>query len=474
MIRKEWILPWLGPAALVGTALLIISLAPRFRSEAAIARDVSDVARLIQERYLEEVDPEEVRYGALEGMVDALDDPYSAFYRPAEALRASQENKGKFGGVGIMIQLDDHKRLVIVSTIEGKPAFLAGLMPGDLILAVDGTPTRGLRLDQASPLIKGEVKTTVRFTIERPEMGEPFEITVERGEIEIVSIRGTRIIDEEAGIGYVRLIQFQENSTEEFDDAIDRLQGEGMESLILDLRSNPGGVLKTAVDLASRFLPEDALIVSTVGRDRSEEHVVTEDPTLPSVPLIVLVNEGSASASEILAGAIQDHRRGLLLGVRTFGKGSVQSLISIGEDSSLLKITTAKYQTPSGRIIHREKGHDEDDPWGLIPDVMVPLPLEDFHRIRWSWGSRIEGLVTREPDGSKVEPPEEVPDDTQLDEALRLLRDLDQYRSLLAKDTPVAAELLPETAKGKERVERADTPPPRDRDLLRRDGGGGR
>lgn len=447
MIRKEWIAPWLGPLAFAAVGLAIIAIAPRLHKEAEIARDVAQAAEAIRERYIEDVDADEVRYTALEGMMEALD-PYSDYYRPDEAANLVEDNEGKFGGLGVFITMDEDNRLIIQSTIEGKPAFTEGLRSGDWIVAVDGTPLKGKRLDECSRLIKGEVGTEVNLTIRRPEVEEVLEFTVTRGEIEIASVKGAEIIDKAHGIGYVRIIQFQGNTPDEFDRAIGTLRGEGMNSLILDLRSNPGGVLDSAVDLAGRFLPVETLIVKTVGRDGDvREDLVEEDTLLPPFPLVVLVNDGSASSSEIVAAAIQDHGRGVLVGARTFGKASVQSLIRIGDDNALLKLTTAKYLTPRGRCIHRERAHTEEDEWGLHPDLPVRLDPEAFEKIRWAWATREAGREAEAPEGGAEDEPG-PPADTQLEEALEVLRDPERYGALLAGAPPEGKEAPSRTAKG--------------------------
>ena len=456
MQRRDWIAPFIAPAILAAAAFGIVILAPRLRRDAEMHRETSQVAAAIRNRYVEEVEPDEVRYSALEGMADALD-RYSDFYRPDWADELRQDNEGKFGGLGFYI-IKEHpdSALRIDGVIEGYPAFEAGILADDRILSIDGISTKGLRTNECARLLKGEVETSVRLEIYRSTVEGPWEVTVIRAEIKRESIKGIDIIDEKAGIGYVRIIQFQENTPNDFDTAIVDLKEMEMRSLILDLRSNPGGVLSGALDMAGRFLQEGDLILRTVGRDSPVEYLAEDEPTLPEMPVVVLVNQGSASASEIVAGAIQDHRRGLVLGGRTFGKGSVQSMIKIGNEGSILKLTTSKYQTPSGRVIHRDPGDEEEDDWGLLPDIPVALLLPDevkdlsteervgaemmtFHEIRTAWTNEERGRI----DPSAEEPPP----DRQLDEALRILREPKKYSDILDGLAKTVSDADEKTAK---------------------------
>ncbi|MCZ6691808.1 MAG: S41 family peptidase [Planctomycetota bacterium] len=447
MSRKEWIPSLVSTAIFMVAALAIVMIASEIRQRKPLIRDVSEVARQIEERYLFGVDDDELRYAALEGMVDALD-PYSEFYPPDQAREINEENDGKFGGLGIRVRKIKGEPIYVESTLEGQPAFNAGVRAGDWITAVDGFTTEQLKRSEILRLLKGEVGSSVRLTIHRKGVEASLEIDVVRGEIQILSVVGAELIDPQARIGYLRMIQFQVNSPAEFDDAIDELEARGMQSLIVDLRTNPGGVLTASLRIAGRFLPLDAPLLKTVSRDKTEEeYEVENEPTLPRIPLVVLVNEFSASASEIVAGAIQDHQRGILVGTRTFGKGSVQTLIPIGKEEALLKLTTAKYQTPSGRQIHREPGAGEEDAWGLRPDVTIPFDVGILYEIRRRSVEKERGIhMVPHETVEKTEGP--VPNDPQLEEAIRILKDPDRYDSILAGASPAAERALPKTAKG--------------------------
>jgi carboxyl-terminal processing protease len=317
----------------------------------------SGAISLIQSKYVDEVDSKELIYGALKGMLYSLD-PYSQFLDPDAYNDMQVQTEGEFGGLGIEIAIKDNI-LTIVSPIHGTPAERAGVMAGDRIIKIDGESTEAITLLEAVKQLRGKPKTEVTLTVFREKTGKIYDIPIIRDIIKIDSLKDIKMVDE--NIGYIRLVEFQENSPAEFKKAISKLQKEGMDSLVLDLRNNPGGLLDSAVDIADMLLPPDAVIVSTKGRDAKEGYVFTSKnkPLLDETsPLVVLINEGSASGSEILAGALQDHKRAVLLGQKTFGKGSVQSVIPMN-DGSAVRITTSKYYLPSGRSIH-EKGVDPD------------------------------------------------------------------------------------------------------------------
>ena len=320
----------------------------------------SSAISLIQAKYVDEVDSKDLIYGALKGMLYSLD-PYSQFLDPDAYNDMQVQTEGEFGGLGIEIAIKDNI-LTIISPIHGTPAERAGVMAGDRIIKIDNESTEAITLHEAVKKLRGKPKTEVTLSVFREKTGRIHNIPIIRDIIKIDSIKDVQMVDEK--IGYIRLVEFQENSPVEFKKAIIKLKKESMDSLVLDLRNNPGGLLDSAVQIADMLLPADVVIVSTKGRDSKEGYVFSsKEKSLlsDSEPIVVLINEGSASGSEILAGTLQDHNRAVLLGQKTFGKGSVQSVIPM-RDGSAVRITTSKYYLPSGRSIHEE---------GISPDIEI-------------------------------------------------------------------------------------------------------
>ncbi len=309
----------------------------------------ADAIEVIRREYTEEVDSQKLIYGALKGMLGSLD-PHSQFMEPDLYQEMMIQTRGYFGGLGIYIAIKDGL-LTVISPLEDTPASLAGIKTGDAIVEIEGETTKEITLLEAVKNLRGPEGTKVTITIMREGKILP-EVTLTRERIDLPSIKEAKIIED--GIGYIRLIEFREGTSADLEKALKDLEKEGMESLVLDLRYNHGGLLDTAVEVADKFLPLGRLIVYTEGRKQSQSrrYLAKEEPH-PNYPLAVLVNEYSASASEIVAGAIQDWRRGFLVGTKTFGKGSVQTVVPLG-DGSALRLTTAKYFTPKDRCIQDE------------------------------------------------------------------------------------------------------------------------
>ena len=308
-------------------------------------------------------------HGALRGMLQSLD-PHSQFM-DAESFQAMKEDTaGKFGGLGITIGVKDGL-LTVIAPMEDTPAFRAGLWSGDKITEINGDSTEGLALEDAVKKLRGDPGTTVKIKIFRPKTQLMKEFELERAIINVPSIKDTRVLD--GDIGYVRMLQFGEDTSADLQKALDELEGRKVRALVLDLRSNPGGLLTAAVEVAQKFLDRGDLIVFTRGRDNRMErsYRARARQVFPAVPMVVLINGYSASASEIVAGALQDNRRAVLVGEKSFGKGSVQSVLP-QEAGTAIRLTTAKYYTPSERVIHDN---------GIEPDVVVPISAENWRNI---------------------------------------------------------------------------------------------
>jgi len=314
----------------------------------------------IQSDYVDEKTPQELIYGALRGMLSSLD-PHSEFMDPDEYKDLKSETEGKFGGLGVEISMKDDL-LTIISPVEDTPAWRAGLKPGDRIVKIDHDITRDMGLDDAVKKLRGEPGSKVTLTILRESDDSVKDFVITREIIHVDDIKDPHIMDDH--IGYVRLTEFREDSYNELHQALEKLKAQGADSLVLDLRNNPGGLLEVATSIAEEFLPAGKTIVSIKGRHASEDYTATSgnhNGDFLAWPMVVMINEGSASGSEIVAGALRDNKRAVLVGVKSFGKGSVQSVIPL-PDGSGLRLTTARYFTPSGVCINGI---------GIEPDVLV-------------------------------------------------------------------------------------------------------
>ncbi len=335
---------------------------------------------ILKSDYVEPVDEKKLINDALSGMVSGLD-PHSQFFDKKSFKEFRESTTGKFVGVGIEIGMEDGV-VKVVSPIEGSPAFRAGIKSGDLITKIDDTPVKGLGMEQAVKRMRGDPNTKVMLTVFRKTENRSFPVTITREEIRVQSVRAKMI---EPGFAWLRVTQFQERTIEDFSRKLEELykQDPNIKGLVLDLRNDPGGLLEGAVALSAAFLPNDAVVVSTNGQIADSKFTYHASPdnymrrggvdplkklpaAIKNVPMVVLVNEGSASASEIVAGALQDHHRAVVMGAQTFGKGSVQTIRPLSADTAL-KITTARYYTPSGRSIQAK---------GIVPDVWLDETAE--------------------------------------------------------------------------------------------------
>jgi len=332
------------------------------KSSAQLYKDLdlfTKVLTLIREDYVENPNDRDMVYGAIRGMLATLD-PHSVFMPPDVYRELKVDTEGKFGGVGMEVTVKDNF-LTVVTAIEGSPAQKAGVREGDRILKIDGVATRELGLSEAVRKMRGARGTKVTLSLLHTGSRDPVEVTLARDIIHLKSIRWEM---PEEGFGYVRITSFQEDTAEDLEKALEALNHKakgGLKGLVLDLRNNPGGLLDEAVDVCDLFL-ESGTIVSTASRNHEvDKRVATRSGAEPTYPIVSLVNGGSASAAEIVAGALQDNKRAVILGTRTFGKGSVQTIFELG-DGAALKLTVAKYYTPKGRSIQAE---------GIHPDVVV-------------------------------------------------------------------------------------------------------
>jgi len=370
MFKKRKILWSLGIGLFLLFSLVIISdkaIQGVVEKEAEIYEQVkllTEVFTLIRDNYVEPVEAKKLIYGACEGMVSKLD-PFSQFMDPAAHEMMKSETEGKFGGVGIRIAIREG-RLTVVTPLPGTPAYELGILPGDIIMKIEGKDTKDITLSQAVEFLRGTPGTKVTISILREGVKDLIDFTITRAVVKIESVPDARMLTDK--IGYVELSEFSKDTPYEFDKVWKKLEKQGMKDLILDLRYNPGGLLTTAVEICKNFIGDEKLIVYTQGRGEQQaiKFFAEKKAKHEKIPLVILVNKGSASGSEIVAGCIQDWKRGVVLGEKTFGKASVQSLMPLS-DGSGLRLTTAKYYTPAGRSIHDV---------GITPDIIVEVSVE--------------------------------------------------------------------------------------------------
>ena len=343
-----------------------------------------EILRIVQKQYVHEVDTKKMFSDAIRGMLAGLD-PFSDYIPEEDMDEFNKMTRGKFGGIGIQIGMR-RGMLVVISPLEDTPAFREGVLAGDVILEIEGKTTDGVTLNEAVKILTGDPGTRVTIKV-RHLTGEFADITITRAIIEVQTVKGLKrdaddrwvwMLDPEKKIGYIRVSSFVDSTVAELRAALEGLLADGMKSLVLDLRFNPGGQLRIALDMCDLFL-DKGVIVQTRGRTSPHwEATATAEGSLPYFPLVVLINPFSASASEIVAGALQDHNRAIIVGDRTFGKGSVQNVIPLEGEQAALKLTTSKYYLPNGRNIHREEDMTDADEWGVIPDILVPVKPEEY------------------------------------------------------------------------------------------------
>lgn len=387
----------------------------------------NEVLNMVEKNYVEEVDPKAVIHGAIQGMIKSLD-PHSAFMTAEQYNDLQADTKGTFSGLGIVITMQDDV-ITVVAPIEDKPAFIAGVKAGDKIIKIDGETTKGFTIMDAVHKLRGEKGTKVTITVVREGEADPMPFDIVRDVIEIKSVK-YKIYH--GDIGYIRISNFQETTADELNETLAKMKAGNppLKGLVLDLRNNPGGLLTQSIEVSDVFL-KSGVIVSSKGRTKTSRRIAEarDDGTEPESPIVVLINGGTASAAEIVSGALHDNKRALLLGTRTFGKGSVQTIVPL-KDGSALKLTIAKYYTPDGESIQAT---------GIVPDIMVEyaepaLDVKDRpKRIREKdleghiEGEKEEGIDENEKASREMA---DLKKDNQLRSAIDLLRSWDVFKKM--------------------------------------------
>jgi carboxyl-terminal processing protease len=385
---------------------------------------VVDVLNQVEQKYVVELNRERKRKlveDMINGGLERLD-PHSAYINPREYKQFTRQSKGKFGGIGIQVGYDRQNRgvLTVISPMVGTPAYDAGILAGDVILKIDGKSTENMRLSEAVDLIQGDPGQKITLTVRHEGATDPIDVTIVRDEIKVPSVLGDLrkadnpkewdfFYDHESKIGYIRLNGFNETAAEEMRAALEELKRGGMRGLVIDLRNNPGGLLKQAVEVSNLFL-EGGRIVSTKGRNHKDETFDAKPEGVLLVPadrypVVVLVNRYSASASEIVAAALQDNDRAVVVGERTYGKGSVQNIILMEKETSALKLTTATYWRPSGKNMHRFPDSKDEDDWGVKPTPGYEVKLTDEERLEYMlWRTDRDVVRNKKPEDKPKKP----------------------------------------------------------------------
>jgi len=378
------------------------------------------VHRLAREEFVREVDPDQLTDDAIRGLVEGLD-RYSRFYGPEDLARLDRETTGEFRGIGVVFRRSEVGQVLF--PYPDSPATRAGLEVGDRITSIDGTSTAGMDAEEFSrTLTRGGDEIVVRAV---DLEGQERELGIKPTRITDPTIRHVRMLDEERGIGYLALLSFSHRTPEEFDQAVSQLDSAGLEALVVDLRSNPGGILDAAVQLANRFIARGPLVATQTRRSKHVTEAQEDLAALNGLPLVLLIDSGSASASEVLAGALQDHGAASLVGEPTYGKGTVQTLERFPGDRAVVKITTANYYTPSGRSIERDPEHPENT--GIPPDHLVEIPEDErqlIHAYLYTYSpppGALEELRAWE-ERESLELVADPPEDRQLDAAVAILK----------------------------------------------------
>ncbi len=396
-----------------------------------------DVLGYIQDNYVDETETQKLVYGAAEGMVRTLD-PFSQFLEPEMNREMKTETEGQFAGVGLRLNLKDDW-LTVLTPMPGSPAYRLGILPNDRIAEIDGAGTKDMDMDEALKRMRGAPGTKVKVKVYRaPAEGgdapwKPYDFEITREIVKIDSVFSRKL---DGGVGYARIAEFSAKTSDDLADALRRLTKDGATSLVLDLRNNPGGLLSAAVEVSSLFLGEGKLIVYTQGRRPESRQDFTAGLKAPygALPLVILINGGSASASEIVSGAMQDHKRAVVVGQRSYGKASVQSLIPL-PDGSGLRLTVARYYTPAGRSIHRD---EKNKTGGIPPDIAVNITPETEAKLYEQW----EMIYAKDRKPQSAVKPEDAVRDEQLDRAVELLKARDVLGALKTEGPATTTQAL--------------------------------
>lgn len=406
----------------------------------------------IDRNYVKEVDQRRLMEAAIRGMLSELD-PYSSYITPQQLLGFKTGVENEFGGVGIQVSLENGQ-LIVLSPLVGSPAYRAGLLPGDRILEIDGKTTEGIGLDDAVRRMQGKIGESVTIKVIHRQKTDAETVKLQRELIRLETVLGDSrnaddswkwMYEDKLQLGYVRLTAFGRHTGEELKKALEELTKQQMRGLILDLRFNPGGLLPVAVEVSDLFIASGR-IVSTEGRNtKPRVWDAHKEGTFEGFPMAVLVNRYSASASEIVAACLQDHNRAVVIGERTWGKGSVQNVVELEDGGSILKLTTADYHRPSGKNIHRFPDSTERDEWGVTPNEGFAIPMSADEMLQLTTLRRDKDIV-RKPTGTAPQPAKPEPVDHQLQKALEYLR-----LKLSAPQPAASAPDKPATAKTEHR-----------------------
>jgi carboxyl-terminal processing protease len=359
-INKKTILLIVMIFTVLTTGIFIIALINKLEAEADRAKEIEvfkEALNIVRKNYVEDIQPKDLIHGAIKGMIGSLN-THSGFITPGQYKEMQVDSKGEFGGIGVKLETKDGI-LTVIDLLDDTPAFKAGIKVGDRIIKINNESTKEMSLQEAVNKMRGIPSTTVKINILREDRKEPRIFTIKREKIIIESVKSKMLEDD---IGYIKIYQFQKQTASDLSTALSKLIEKNMKSLILDLRNNPGGLLHSAVDVASQFISSGKLVVYTKDKKgKKKEYLSRKDNPYSTIPMVVIVNGGSASASEIVAGALKDWQRATIIGTTTYGKGSVQTVVPLN-DGSALRLTTAKYYTPRGFSIQTT---------GITPDIVV-------------------------------------------------------------------------------------------------------
>jgi carboxyl-terminal processing protease len=398
-----------------------------------------DAVEQVQANYVKPVDRKELLHSALRGMLSDLD-PHSSFFNENDWRQFQKQIEGSFSGIGVQMDVDRRTgRLMVIAPIVGSPAYKAGILAGDIVVQVNGQPTADWTRDKAIEMMTGRPGSEVELTVLHPGAENPVTLKIQRAIVELDSVLGDHrkpddtwdfILDHDRKIAYIRVSNFTQDTVEQLKKALEEIEKDGAKALILDLRDDPGGLLSAAVEVSDLFLA-DGKIVSTKGRNtRERTYVAEKEGTIANIPMVVLINQFSASASEIVAAALQDHKRAAIVGTRSFGKGSVQSILPLDNGETKLRLTVATYFRPTEKNIHRFKDAKPSDEWGVSPDSGLEVKVSDDDYVKLARARQRRDLL------SKANQPKPGTDD-----------DLLALDSQLRKAVEVAAAKLEEAQK---------------------------